>query len=484
MTDLNPRLPTRPLQWPDVVYDLQDVLIDQLDMTLYIVGGAVRDAWQHKPLKDLDLATPGNATKIARKIANLLDGDVFVMDAERDVARVFLEAKATPYHPGGSFIVDVAHFRGDDLLADLRDRDFTLNAIAVDLLGDLNQIIDPLNGEQDLSNRIIRQCGPGSISNDPLRGLRALRQSAQLNARIEPETLKAVRTADLSPVSTERVRDELFKLLATDGPTKPLRLTGALGLLDTIIPEIATMKATSSDIAGVNTVWELALRSVEKMYGILNTISTKRTDTTAARFELGMIVMAMDRHRQALQAHIGVRWPNERLHTAVLTLAAMLAPGVTGTSAGERVAALRLSNDEKKRVARMVNARSAVLNLPRPASDLDLHRYWYPLSVVGLDAILVALAVYLAEHNTDLDQDAWVIVLDQVGVLLDAYFNRYEQVVVPLPLLDGNDLMDALNIAPGKQVGELLVAIREGQVTGEVITVDDAITLARAQLGR
>lgn len=481
MTDPTPRLPTRPLFWPDVVLDLQDALINQADSPIYIVGGAVRDAWQHKPLTDLDLAT-SNGVKLARKIADLLGGDVFIMDAERDVARVFIDLKPGPGFPGGPFTIDVVGFRGKTLLDDLQDRDFTLNAIAVDLLGDLNHIIDPLNGERDLKDKVIRACGPQAITNDPLRALRAIRQSAQLTARIEPETLKAIRIADLADVSTERVRDELMKLLSTDNPVKALRVTGALGLLDSTLPEIITMKTTSTDIPGTATQWELALRTVEKMTGILNTISTKRTDTTASRFELGMIVMAMDRHRKALQAHIGTRWPNQRPHTAVLSFAALLVCGVAGPAAGDRAATLRLSNDEKKRIIRMIEARNHVMDLPQPATPLDLHRFWFPLKESGVDAILIVLATYLAEHNVDLNQDAWIQVLDRVGDLLDAYYHQHDSVVDPPLLIDGNTLMDALNTEPGRHIGEMLTAIREGQVSGQITTVDEAIDAARAYL--
>src|SRR5690606_23960871 len=116
----------------------------------------------------------------------------------------------------GLLVFDVASLRGPDLLADLSDRDFTLNAMAVDLNGDLGMLIDPLGGENDSIGRMIRQCGPDSLPSDPLRALRAVRQSVQLGARIEKETLAAGRSVvpRLRDVSPERVRDEFFRILA------------------------------------------------------------------------------------------------------------------------------------------------------------------------------------------------------------------------------------------------------------------------------
>src|SRR5262245_54760452 len=131
MSDLSPRQPLRPLMWPDIIFQLKEFLADTQD-EIYIVGGAVRDALLHRPLKDIDLATSGDGLKLARRIANYFDGDFFALDSERDVGRALVNT------PDGLLMFDVARFRGDGLHNDLRDRDFTLNAMAVDIHGDLS----------------------------------------------------------------------------------------------------------------------------------------------------------------------------------------------------------------------------------------------------------------------------------------------------------------------------------------------------------
>ena len=142
MAELTPHEPYRPLVWPDVVYDLQDMVADA-PQPVYIVGGAVRDALLHRPVTDIDLAAASGGIALARRLANALHGDFFVLDAERDVGRTLVDT------PQGRLIIDVARFRGEDLLADLSDSDFTINEMAVDLKGDLRLLIDPLCGEQD-----------------------------------------------------------------------------------------------------------------------------------------------------------------------------------------------------------------------------------------------------------------------------------------------------------------------------------------------
>jgi tRNA nucleotidyltransferase (CCA-adding enzyme) len=188
--DLTPRKPYRPLRWPDAVLEIAALLADET-VPIYIVGGAVRDAMLGRLVKDLDLATPGDAIAIAKRIANsFLGGALFVMDRERGVARAIIETMYGPLN------VDVARFRGeaqDSLLADLRDRDFTLNAMAVDLQGDLSLVIDPLGGEGDIAKKVVRRCRLGVVETDRVRALRAIRQSTQLRFRVEPETLAEVR---------------------------------------------------------------------------------------------------------------------------------------------------------------------------------------------------------------------------------------------------------------------------------------------------
>ena len=161
--------PRPQLAWADFVLDLVEFLrTRQVDAPLYLVGGVVRDAYLRRPTTDIDIAVDGDAVGLARRVADWLGGDIFVMDRERGVARV-LATRADE-----RLSLDFARFRGHTLEQDLQDRDFTMNAMAVDLHGDLQVLIDPLGGLTDLRRKVLRCCSSRSFADDPVRMLRAV----------------------------------------------------------------------------------------------------------------------------------------------------------------------------------------------------------------------------------------------------------------------------------------------------------------------
>ncbi|MFQ3658602.1 MAG: hypothetical protein SNJ54_06620 [Anaerolineae bacterium] len=489
MADLKPRVPAqRPLLWPDEVLDLQERLLDvRPEEPLYLVGGAVRDALLHRPIPDLDFVTPGDAVLLARRVADALGAEVFVMDAERGVARVLYDSTSERK------ILDFTRFRGMDLLADLQARDFTINALCVDFRSDLSQLIDPLNGEQDILSKQVRLCSASALADDPLRVLRAVRQSAQLGFRLLPEVVQAIRAASsgLTQVSHERLRDEFFKVLSLDKADAALRVMQALGLIGHIVPELAQLPNHEQRPPYVFDAWQHTLYAVERLIAILTAISPRRTDQTAASFDLGMLIIQLDRYRRMLNQHLSEHWANERPHQALLVLAALLhRVGLAAEDErrsrimiAERVADdLRLSNAEKKRLVQVVGAFATIYELPR-YERLRSHRFWFALGGAGIDALLVGMAHILAMHGAHLPQDLWLDRVELVIQLLSDYFDRYEQVVNPPPLIDGNELMRLLGISPGPQVGQLLTALREAQVLGDVTDEESAVRYARGALG-
>ncbi len=462
--------PLPQLSWTDFVYDIAHLLrTREIATPLYLVGGAVRNAYLRRATNDdIDIAVNGDAVSVARRVADRLDGDIYVMDRERGVARVIVTLQDK------RICVDFARFRGDTLEQDLRDRDFTMNAMAVDLLGDLQLLIDPLGGISDLRQKALRCCSATSLADDPVRILRAVRMSAQFDLKIHPEAAKQIPalSAELAQVSGERVRDELFKLLSLERAARALRVLVHMNLLQALMaPRRAGENREGMAGLGPET-WSVSLAVVERMSALLTAVSSRRTDNTAAAFDLGMLVIQLDRFRAALQAHLAQEYGKSRSHAELLHLAALL-HNRPQADIDSLLAALKLSSAEERNLLRAV-ANYRRLSDRQSLSALDAHRFWYELGAGGIDAILLGAAQFLGTHRSGIGQREWLAFVDSVTTLLDAYFNRYDEIVDPTLLLDGNDIRRLCQLKPGPAVGELLTALREAQVTGAVQTASEA----------
>ncbi|HUM70150.1 MAG TPA: hypothetical protein PLK31_15055, partial [Chloroflexota bacterium] len=223
----------RPLPLPALMEQLRP-LFAQESQPVYLVGGVVRDALLGQLSHDLDFVQPTGAVKLSFRVADALGVPVYVLDKERDTGRVILA--------DGHTYLDFSCFRGADLEADLYGRDFTINAIALPAAAHTDaSLIDPTNGLADLQARVIRHTHDHSLLDDPVRTLRGLRLALRLGFALAPETAEAIITAapQLTAVSTERIRDELLKLLQTNQPHEAVRQMGEWTLLPVVLPEIA-----------------------------------------------------------------------------------------------------------------------------------------------------------------------------------------------------------------------------------------------------
>lgn len=482
------------LEYPPLVSALLPLIGES---EVYLVGGAVRDALLRRPSHDLDLAAPKDGRQLAKRIANAFQGAYYPLDPERGVGRAIVS------YEGVRYSVDVARFRGESLETDLYGRDFTVNAIAAPLRGDLQNLIDPLDGVRDLFDKRLRRCTPDSIRDDPIRALRAIRQSIQFKLLIERETRADLRMYGPGIVhcSPERVRDEFMTMLGGAKPQAALRTLDSLGLLRLIVPEVEAMRGVAQSAPHIYDVWEHTLNTVERMHDVIMTISPQRTDESAADGALGLIVYLLDAFRPQLQAHLEAPLPDRRSVGALLVLAALLHDcgkpmtrsvdqdgrvhfykhELVGAELAEaRAEALRLSNEESTRLVRCVrhHMRPMQLRIAGSLSRRAIYRFWKAAEQVGVDVCLLTLADYLGMVGTHLQVQEWLAHLQIVRGLLDAYFNRHAELVAPPPLIGGKALMEALNLQPGELVGRLLAQIAEAQATGEISTAEEALALA------
>lgn len=199
------------------------------EVSLYLVGGSVRDLLLARPTTDLDFALAENAITIAQDFARTIDATCIQLETDPPTARI-ISGRSTPPQ-----IYDLAQFRGQDLEADLRLRDLTINAMAYNL--DRQNLIDPCGGQQDLAAKILRFPARQVVVDDPLRMLRLFRFAAQLEFQIDPASLSLVSQLSdtLSLSATERIRDEFLKMMTVNQSVPILEIMQNIGLLQQIL---------------------------------------------------------------------------------------------------------------------------------------------------------------------------------------------------------------------------------------------------------
>ena len=226
---------------------------DAAGFKLYLVGGVVRDAVLGRPLfQDLDFTTDARPEDTLRLVEDWADsvwtqGQRFgTIGFQKDGHRYEVTThRGEAYHPD-SRKPDVVFASAVE--EDLARRDFTVNAMARPAAG--GDIVDPFDGQVDLAARTLRAVGDPDerFAEDPLRLLRAVRIAAQFGFRIEPATRDSVlRNADaLRTISTERIVQELNRILLTPRPSRPIRELCDLGLMRHIVPEFLELRSDGS----------------------------------------------------------------------------------------------------------------------------------------------------------------------------------------------------------------------------------------------
>mgnify|MGYP001446402379 CR=1 FL=1 len=470
---------------------------------VYLVGGAVRDAMLGRPSNDLDFVLSKDARVVGKKVANLLGGGFYMLDEARETARVIIDVD------GRKQYLDFATFRGADLEADLRDRDFTLNAMALDV--DTNRLIDPTGGAADLRLRQLRPASARSLVSDPVRVMRAIRLSLALNLHILPETAEAMRAAValLARVSPERKRDELFRMLDGSRVDTALRLLDRFGILPDVLPELEALKGVRQSAPHVYDVWEhtlAVLHHLEALFAVLVARSVPTDTDRSANIHASTVLLFLRQHREKFREHYDTSVNPNRTPRALVFLAALYhdiskPQARTVEDSGrvrffehehfgasvmqERARALALSSAEVQRAVAIVKHHMRVHHLaagPLPPTRRAVYRFFKATGAAGPDVALLSLADVMATYGVTLPQQVLENELTAVRTLLDGLWEAPQEVVRPPRLLSGQDLQEQFQLSPGREIGDLLEDLQEAQAMGDVSSRDDALRFIEQRL--
>ena len=437
----------------------------------YFVGGCVRDVRLGLPVTDVDVVVPGDPATVARRLARETGGSPFALSEAHGAWRVVLDGRT----------LDITAQRGGDILADLGERDFTVNAMAIPVDGDGEAgVVDPFGGLGDLAEGRLRLVSDRVFTDDPLRLLRLARIAHELGFEVDPEAERlARRDAHLADrPAGERIYAEVRRLMTPDHPDAAVRLLDGLGVLDVILPEAGPMHGceqspfhhldvfehtlqvldASADIAAHpehylprhaeslraaldQTVGdELDARTALRFAVLFHDIEKPSTRTVSDDGRIGF--MGHDRKGAETAARILKRW---RAATSTIRFCALLVA-------------------EHLRLGFMVH--------DRPIDRRDGYRYLKATAPHTHASVVVSLADRFATRGVRARQ-AYVRAHTQTA-------DELLQVVAELesedrePLLRGDEISEMTG-ATGPRIGQLVDALAEEQAAGTVTTRDEAV---------
>jgi tRNA nucleotidyltransferase/poly(A) polymerase len=460
------------------------------NQSLYIVGGAVRDVLLGRELNDLDFVLSEDPTSLARAVSQKLNAGFFVLDDERRTARVVYRR---------DFPLDFVKFTGEDLISDLKHRDFTINAVAIQV-SNLEKLIDPLGGIKDLAAGVLRACSDRSLLEDPVRVLRGIRLAMQFNlhyAENLPKLMKAA-SLELPQTSYERQRDEFFKILEGPKPAEGMMHCHRFDVFKTMIPPLTAQEDVPASPPHTLPLFEHTVRVIKYLDLLLKSIQKQFEAEEHLPWWQSRFLSTLGKYSENITSYFDKQITPGRSRKGLLFFCGLLhdigkpdtlTVGEDGylhfynhAKVGAKLAwevakKLHLSNAESEWTQKVVKYHMDLLPLlinDRKPTRKEVYRFYKKTGETGLAIALLILADTLGTYNQNLSQEKWDQALTVCEVLLSAWWEDQESVVNPKLLLNGNDLQQRFGLEPGREIGFLLEKLEEAQAIGEVQTEEEA----------
>jgi tRNA nucleotidyltransferase/poly(A) polymerase len=442
----------------------------------WIVGGAVRDRLLERATTDLDIAVGDDPQEAARALARATGGAPFRLSGAFGAWRVVA--------PEQRWHVDFVVLRDGDIEADLRARDFTINAMALPLAG--GELLDPHGGRADLEARRLRMVTPEALADDPLRALRAVRLAIELELTIEPATAAAIGTAapGLERVAAERVFGELKHVIRSPSVRTGLRLMDVHGITAQVLPELLALHGVEQNVFHHLDVHDHTLE-------VLDQVAAIERDPLAAGF---------GEHAGAVGSLLREPLADELTRGDSMRIAALLHDAAKPWTRAERpgggfgfpghdregaqlartvLLRLRASSALSDHVAALClhHLRLGFLVHERPLDRRAIWRYLRATEPYAADVTVFTVADRLATRGKNAEPAIQAHLALAREVLGPAFARRAQG--PGEPLLRGDELARELGLRPGPELGELLAQLEEDRFAGAIETPADALRRAR-----
>jgi poly(A) polymerase len=431
-------------------------LARQKGVSLYLVGGTIRDILLGRKIKDYDFVVEKLEMPFLDHLRGLLEASVFPMGKGRG-EQIYRLVK-------GERIIDFAVMEGDDIMQDLLRRDFTINAIAYSFPEE--RFFTAPQAMEDLKAGRIDMVSPQALEADPLRMLRALRYRCTLPGFGLTERLKEGikrHKALLTEVAPERIRAELDEIILSPSPAQGLGFMNEIGLLTSVFPEISPLEDLPQ---GRHHVTDALSHTIEVVGEVAMLISKEYPfpfhPSRDDRIIVGYAALFHDLGKpttKSIDAEGQIHFYGHPQHSS------LLAQGI--------MRRLRFSNSVRDEIIPLVENHMRILTLAQgEPTDKALRRLIHAMG----EGIRLLLILGLAETGSGSKQGGDTEEKERFMDLCRRIWDLYEKedLIAPEPLLMGRDLL-GLGHVPGPRLGEILTEVRRRQIAGELKDRDEAL---------
>lgn len=445
-------------------------IIDKFDNEIYLVGGTVRDFYMGLESTDRDIIVMDQeAREFALKLSELFQATFVPLDEENKIYRIVLPDKIN--------YIDVTNPVGDSIEKDLMRRDLTINAIAVNIR--TGELIDISGGVTDIMNKCINYVNELNFVDDPLRLLRVYRFQALYGFQLASETINAVcKYSDLiHKPAVERINYELLKLFGGEYAHVALENMNKTWILEEIFPFVKELKQVPPNSHHHLDLFHHSIETVKQVQ-ILYNEAPDEVKEHLSRIDFGGFSRLAHLKLAAFMHDIGKfsTWTiEEGKHRFIKH------DDVGSKMSVKILKDLHFSNKQIDYISSMIKYHiypSHVMTSPQITEKIMM-RYVRKMDTNSIDAIILAQADRLSARGPEITDQIVERNITSLNMLLRFYLEARET-LKPLPkLLSGNDVMQILNIKPSKRLGEIMDALHEAQISGDVITKEHAIEFVK-----
>jgi poly(A) polymerase len=445
---------------------------------LYLVGGVVRDWLLGKETRDIDIVCR-NAEKISETVARVKNATVVAFEKKADEPCYRIIDRDHK-----EFVIDISEMRGNNINEDLKCRDFCINAIAMEIIpeGVSKTLIDPLGGQNDLKQGLIRLCSDHAIEDDPLRMLRAIRFSAELGFAIENDTAVSIseQAFRLKESAPERIMSEMLRIFSVSNCTPYIRNMDQLGLLDVVFPEIQPMKACTQNSYHHQDVWNHSISVLKNCETILNDPESYFGDQSC--FVLDCL-KKNDRIPLLKMAGLfhDIGKPGTRKVKAESGRITFYGHNGKGKAVlSDMAVRLRMSNKNRMILEILTAEHLHAVNLSEIGVKKNtIVHFFRKLGDVAVLSVILSMADTQSKMGPSAIASEKKAHLDWCRKIIAEYFSSIKKRIEGKNLINGKDLIN-LGLLPGPDMGKILKKTREAQDSGIIQDKEQALDYAKS----